>query len=64
VINPTPKDIGRKVRLPIFGAQPMQGVLVEVLMEDMATPHPFARVKFPDMRQPVLTDIEKLDWAE
>ena len=59
-IKPTPADIGRRVKLPIFNGPDMTGSLVEVMSDDQ----PFARVAYDGQRFPVATDIEKLEWAD
>ncbi len=64
MIYPTPKDVGRRVKLKPHNAPPMVGVLKEVGVTVPAINGPWGRVLFPDMKQPVVTDISKLDWAD
>lgn len=62
MISPTSADLGRAVRLPIFGAAPKRGTLAEVRGPDMQHEKPFAMILYEGERMPVSTDMEKLEW--
>lgn len=62
-IEPTAKDIGRRVSLRRAGEAPLIGTLKEVLQADRAHATPFAMVVYPDMKMPVATYLNALEWA-
>lgn len=56
MINPKPEDIGRKVRLPLFGGKPMEGVIDDISM--------IVWVKYEGRAYPIATGTGKLEWAD
>lgn len=64
MIQPTPQDIGRRVKIEPFNAEPEYGVLKEVIARDHQRPNPFAMVRYDGRKFNVATDLKKLSWAD
>lgn len=64
MIEASDNDVGRRVRIEMFGKPSLVGVISAISPPTDAYDYPVVMVAFPDLGFPVATDCRNLSWAD